>query len=43
MAALAITDTGPFEDPPTEEERVEAAVTVLLLSEDGEWRASRIR
>ena len=26
VAALAITDTGPFEDPPTEEERVEAAV-----------------
>jgi hypothetical protein len=72
VAALAITDTGPFEDPPTEEERVEAAVyetieirfvnvsghqarvearykfadagaeprTVLLLSEDGEWRVS---
>ena len=50
MAALAITDTRPFEDPPTEEERVEATVqdffagaeprTVLLLSEDGEWRVS---
>jgi hypothetical protein len=26
VAVLAITDTGPFEDPPTEEERVEAAV-----------------
>jgi hypothetical protein len=26
VAALAITDTGPFEDPPTEEERVEDAV-----------------
>ena len=26
VAALAITDTGPFEDPPSEEERVEAAV-----------------
>ena len=71
VAALAITDAGPFEDPPTEEERVEATVneffvrfvsvsghqarvearyklagagaeprTVLLLSEEGEWRVS---
>ncbi len=26
IAALAITDTGPFDDPPTEEERAQAAV-----------------
>lgn len=26
VAALAIADVGPFEDPPTEEEKVEAAV-----------------
>jgi len=26
IAVLAITDTGPFEDPPTEEERVRAVV-----------------
>ena len=32
VAALASTDTGPFEPAPTEEGRVEAAVTVLLLS-----------
>ena len=50
LAALAITDTGPFEDPPTQQARAEARYkfadagaeprTVLLLSEDGEWRVS---
>lgn len=35
IAVLAITDTGPFEDPPTEEERVEAAVQEFFTAAAG--------
>jgi hypothetical protein len=35
VATLAITDTGPFEDPPTEEERVEAAVEDFFAAAAG--------
>lgn len=40
MAVLAITDTGPFEDPPTEEERVSATVSMLYgAASDGDFKA----
>lgn len=35
VAVLAITDTGPFEDPPTEEERVEDAVQEFFAAAAG--------
>jgi hypothetical protein len=40
VAALAITDTGPFSDPPTEEERVADAVDALFgAAADGDFAA----
>lgn len=40
VAVLAATDTGPFSDPPTEEERVAAAVEDLFAdASEGDFRA----